>query len=829
LKCIFNMKHSVTLLAALLLVPLAAFDAVADEPTARQQLGSLRAAIDDLAATFPGRYRAEEFRGRWEELSRRAETAAVTNEVERLKFDALVAGNPLLSPGKLLFVKRHTYTPGWYYAEFMRATKFGGGLCVLSLPDGKVTELLPQLRGGITDRFDLSFDGRRVVFGYKSASDKAFRLYEARVDGTGLRQVTFDPPDEAQRVARFHNPKSPYYHTTDDFHPCYLPDGGIVFASARCERGVLCDQPDDLVVNLLHRVDADGGNLRRLSEGALSESAPSVMNDGRILYTRWEYVDKGVIAVQALWAMRPDGSGSCEIYGDDIEDPMVFIHGRAIPGQNNLFVCTGTFHHPFAVGPILLVDINKPVRTLEPIRSLTPDTRASCNLIREQTGAYGEKFAHLRNGQWVADNKGPLFSEPYPLADPETNAGAGKYFLVNCNPDQPWGHASAYGLWLIDVFGNRVRIHSDPQISCWQPMPLRARKTLPVLTPNVVASLRDANVDDNRASRSDAATLVLTDVYRGLDGVPRGSVKYLRVLEQVARPWSAHRFWPDDSALGQHAPISLYAHIFVKINHGVVPVHDDGSAHFTVPAHRNIFLQALDENFMEIQRMRTFVNLQPGETRGCVGCHEGRPAAARINGRLLALAKPASAPAPQPGETVPRTIHYVNDVQPVLDRHCVRCHGGAKPDGGLDLTGALTQFFNRSYENIMKRKLLGYITEFYGPSGSQMQFTNVVPLPPRALGSHASKFIAAARGPHHDVKLSQAELIRLITWADANGPYYGTYFGRRNLVHKDHPNFRPIPTLASALGDPTGTEHETAGYHQFTGAQSPATGYGANK
>ncbi len=799
------MKHTLTILTALLLASRIAAQAAEDT----SGLHSLRAAIDDLAVSFPS-YNATEFRARWEALKNRAETAGVSNEIERLKFDALVAGNPLLSSGKLLFVKRHTYTPGWYYAEFMRATKFGGGLCVLSLPDGKMTELLPQLNGGITDRYDLSFDGRRVVFGYKSAPDKAFRLYEANVDGTGIRQFTFDPPDEAERVARFHNPKSRYYHTTDDFHPCYLPDGGIAFASARCERGVLCDVGDDLAVNLLYRVEADGRNLQRLSEGALCESTPSVMNDGRILYTRWEYVDKGVIAVQSLWAMRPDGTGSCEIYGNDIEDPMVFIHGRAIPGQNNLFVCTGTFHHPFAVGPILLVDINKPINTLEPIRSLTPDTRASSTLIRELTGAYGEKFAHLRDGKWVADNKGPLFSEPYPLADPETNAGAGKYFLVNCNPDQPWGHASAYGLWLIDVFGNRVRIHSDPQISCWQPMLLRARKTPPVLTPI-----------QQQPQTPNNGTLVLSDIYRGLEGVARGTVKYLRVLEQVARPWSAHRFWPSDSTLGQHAPISMYSHIFVKINHGIVPVHDDGSAHFMVPARRNIFLQALDENFMEVQRMRTFVNLQPGETRGCVGCHE-RSSSPPFGGRLLASAKPAVAPAPQPGETVPRTIHYVSDVQPVLDRHCLRCHSGDKPKGDLDLSGELTTFFNRSYENLMKRNLLSYVTEFVGPRGNQPQFTNVMPLPARALGSHASKFIANARGPHHDVKLSQAELVRLITWADANGPYYGSYFGRRSLIHKDHPNFRPIPTLASALGDPAGTEHETAGYHQLT-REKPAT------
>ena len=218
------------LLTTLLLASLAALPAAADDASVRQQLDSLRAAIDDLAVSFPDRFCAEEFRARWQELNR-APGRQRASEIERLKVDALVAGNPLLSPGKLLFVKRHTYTPGWYYAEFMRATKFGGGLCVLSLPDGKVTDLLPQLSGGITDRYDLSFDGQRVVFGYKAAPDKGFRLYEANVDGTGLRQLTFDPPDEAQRVARFHKPKSPYYHTTDDFHPCYLPDGGIAFAS----------------------------------------------------------------------------------------------------------------------------------------------------------------------------------------------------------------------------------------------------------------------------------------------------------------------------------------------------------------------------------------------------------------------------------------------------------------------------------------------------------------------------------------------------------------------------------------------------------------------
>jgi hypothetical protein len=535
-------------------------------------------------------------------------------------------------------------------------------------------------------------------------------------------------------------------------------------------------------------MDADGSDMHALSEGALSESTPSVMNDGRILYTRWEYVDKGVIAVHALWTMRPDGTGSAEIFGDDIEFPPVFIHGRAVPGHNNLFVSTCAMHHPFAVGPIVRLNINYPIRTHAPIHYLTPDTGLSV----EGVGGFprGENFIHRRNGRWVKDNIGPLFSDPYPLADPATGAGAGKYFLVGCNPDKAWNHPTAYALYLLDEFGNRVLIYDDPKISCWQPMPLRARER-----PPIIPSALEAH-----AAGPKEATVVMSDVYEGLDGVQRGTIKHLRIMEQVARPWSARRFWPHDETLGQHAVISLYAHIYVKILHGIIPVHEDGSAHFTVPADKNIFFQALDENFMEVQRMRTFVNFQPGESRSCIGCHELRQLAP-ANKRPLALLRPPARPRPQPGETVPRPMHYPTDVQPILDKHCVRCHSGNKPKKNLDLSGGLTRYFNRSYENIMRKKLVTYIQEFVGPQ-RRAQKTNAVPLPPRALGSHASKLIAVLRKGHNDVKLSRAELIRLITWADANGPYYGSYFGRRNLMYKDHPDFRPTPTVESASGVP---------------------------
>ena len=772
-----------------------------------KEVASLRAAIEDLERSFAGRYPGEVLQGRLTRLEREVDASLgesprsptevlggaseLRKRFEALQREALIDSNPLM-PKRLLFVKRFTYSPGFYYAEFMRASRFGGNLCVLDVPSGQVTELAPELAGGIFDRCDLSFDGRRVVFAYKAAPGQGFRLWEEGVDGSGLRQLTFDPEDEQERIAKYWHPRNRksgvYRHHTDDFHPCYLPDGGICFASTRCERGVLCDQGDSLSVNVLYRMDGDGGNLRRLSEGALSESTPSVANDGRILYTRWEYVDKGVIAVQSLWAMRPDGSGSTEVYGNEIAFPPVLIHGRAVPGSNQQFVATATMHHPFAVGPILLINTQKDIRTHEPLESVTPDTSLSI----EGVGGFprGENYMHLKNGEWVADNIGPLFSEPYPLADPATGAGAGKYFLVDCNPDKAWNDPKAYGLYLIDTFGNRVEIYDDPAISCWQPIPLAARERPPVISP----------VEPQSEDDVQEAVLAMSDVYRGLEGVPRGTVKYLRILEQVPRPWSARRFWPEDETHGQHAVISMNAHIFVKIHHGIVPVEEDGSAHFVVPARKNLFFQALDEDYMEVYRMRSFVNLQPGETRACIGCHEPK-SVAPPPAYPRALSRSPNRLRPQPGEAVPRPIHYVTDVQPIWERHCVRCHNPEKTDGDVDLSGGLTTFFNRSYETIMSKDLVAHIQEFKGPQ-ERAQKRNVEPLGPYALGSPASRLITLIRDGHYDCRLTEEEQVRLATWADANAPYYGSYFGRRNLKYREHPDFRPVPTLESASGTP---------------------------
>lgn len=778
--------------------------------TLRNDLARLRAAVESLGHTHAAEYPAGELLKRLDEYARRVSTQAAGRldpsdeatrglwaELPRLRREMLVDLNPLLRGAEIVFVKRYTYNSKHYYDDFQHISAWGGNLCVLSLADGKVRELAPQLAGGVFDRYDLSYDARRIVFGHRRSQPEGYRLYEIGVDGSGLRSVTQPPPDEARRIATYGRTSygdgfyglQGYQFWTDDVHPCYLPDGGICFASTRSEHGVLCTPAHYLACTNLFRQNADGSGLRPISQGALSEFSPTMMEDGRILYNRWEYVYKGIAAVQPLWTMRPDGSGGEEFYGDNIANPGVFWQARQVPGNPRLAVCIGCGHEPLGVGQVLLLDLSKNKRTPEPITNLTPDVK-----IQNLRGIF-----HLRNGVWREDFYGPLYSDPYPLSD--------KFLLVSCNPEGRYNDRAGYGIYLLDVFGNRVPIYHDAEIASWQPMPLRPRPTPPVLSA----------VQGEVADASPAATVSVSDVYRGLAGVAPGTIKYLRVMEQIPKPWSAEldqTRGEDRSAdgFGGHLAVTCNAHIWIAVLHGIVPVEPDGSARFKVPAGRNIFFQALDENFMEVQRMRTFVNFLPGEARSCVGCHEHRTQAppARL---VTAFTRPPAELSAQPGDVAPRPLYYPTDVQPILDRHCVRCHdgspatpvadasapriGNAPVKAAPDLRGELTETFNRSYESLMHGKLVNTIQEWNGGNYAMMHAESV---PPYTYGSHRSRLVEVLRKGHYEVQLEREEFIRLVTWIDSGAPYYGSYFGRRSLRYQGQPDFRPVPTLTSACG-----------------------------
>jgi hypothetical protein len=717
-----------------------------------------------------------------------------------------------LGVDEILFIKRIPYTSDHYYTEYLNSRWTpGGGIFALSLKDGSERQIAQELEGGIFGRFDLSFDATKIVFDWKRSVDEGYRIYEIGVDGAGLRQILHAPENEAQLIEKY---RLSYHNGTDDMHPCYLPDGGIAFVSTRCQASTLCHGGDAFTSPVLYRMDADGGNLTQLSFGALSEFTPTVLPDGRIMYARWEYVNKGAVVAKCIWAMRPDGTASSEVYGNDVQFPSTMIQARAISGTADQLVLLGCPHCPQnALGTIIRVDLSKPIRTDEPMTYMTPQVK----VLAEN----GWHFQDQTPGHMTEDRSGsgPLFRDPYPIDE--------DHFLV---AHKPRGFGSSYtptgyGLYLLTSDSETEPFYRDPTTSCWQPIPLAPREVPPVFP----------SATDQQLAEKNLARCIVTDVYHGLENTEPDTIKYLRVLEQIPRPWSARRHGRGvaDSYDQQYAVVSKDGALGLKVQHGVVPVEEDGSAHFLVPANANIYFQVLDENYLAVQTERTFVNYMPGETRSCIGCHE-TPDAAPAPNLPTAMRREASLPGPQIGELVGRRpLHYPSDVQPVLDRHCVECHNETRKDGGLDLTGRLTTFFSASYENLLPERrgaradrvnpaLLPSIGENHPKTG------NIHYLPARSLGSHNSLLIAMLAPDkvqltgdearmqrlaklvksHEDVELKPEELLKISNWVDTNAQYYGSYYGRRNLNDKGHPNFRPTPSWESAIGIPPLPEEE---------------------
>jgi len=703
-------------------------------------------------------------RGRGVDASRTWAGEENTPPEERKTEDALklirreaMLAHPALKFDKLLFIKRRPLSGHIYEDHHNTGTR--GNICLLSpvTADGKVTELVPELKGGMFGRFDLSFDGTKVVFCYKKSKDpqkaggpkiplNPFHIYEFQLDpSTGLkvpgslRQLTFSGEEEAKAITA-----SPYtrasakqgFHDTD---PCYLPNGKILFVSARSRRNVFCF---GTTVSSLHLMDADGKNISCISQGPLTEMGPSVMDDGRIIYTRWEYLDKGLGNGQSLWAVRPDGSGVDHVYKNLTMRPSGMLHPRSIPGSRRI-VTVGNPHCGRQGGSVILVDNRATRRTTEAMRTITPEIAYPC----------------MYHSTWHMG----FFLTPYPFSE--------KFYLVSHIPGDAARKSKKdklhYGIYALDKWGNRALLHGDPEISCFEPIPLRPRRK-----PTSVAP-----VDIAEAKQQKTGTLFIQDVYEGLTGIERGRVKYVRVMGALEWPWDQNGIFR----------IGLPGAVHRKRVYGIAKVHEDGSARFQAPAEQNIFFQALDENFMQLQHMPTFINMRPGERRSCIGCHEKRrKAPTSKSGRLMALNHPAEPLSPQPGDSGARMVHYSTDVQAALDKHCIKCHSGDNPKGRLDLSGEPTGEWCRSYNNIVGKGLISSRDCGFGRS----QF---VPQPPLSYGSHLSRLVAKIRKDPCKGTLTRPEFIRIITWIDANAPYYGTYRGKRAIQHKDEPDFRLPP------------------------------------
>ena len=726
---------------------------------------------------------------------------------------------------EIVFVKRKPYSSNHYYTDINNGTSKDrfipeNAICVLNLKTGQERSVVTaaQMPGGkgFIGKISLSFDARKVVFDFRETPDVGFRVWEVGIDGSGLGQISFPPEDEDQKVARWGKPK---WHT-DDVHPAYLPDGSIIFSSTRAERTVLCGGSAALVSPILHRMDADGKNVEQLSQSLVSEFCPVVLDDGRVMYHRWEYIDKGARVCKTIWSMNPDGTKPQEMYGVADDTTTVYMYPQPMPGNDDRLVCVGTCHFPQGgcLGAIMLIDLQNsaPGRGLDPdepgytkfdpkspVTNITPTVFTE---RRTEPGWHfrteGGKFVHDKNGQ-----SGHLYTHPWPVSENQ--------FLVSYKVD-PADHyknvADAYALYLIDTDGNHQLVHKDAELSLWHPTPLVARDVPPELQTHRYPKLMASN----------EALCSLIDIYQSMGSVNPGEVKWLRINEAIPRYWDTGRRWRSGASSSKWKGA-----LWPRAQWGVVPVEEDGSAYFKVPANRNIFYQALDKDFREIQRERTYVNYQPGEVRACVGCH-GRNHTAAYSSEAktaIALKRAPSTPQPQPCDLVEnggdgkarQVIHYPTDIQPIFDAKCVSCHGADTPDGDLKLTGGVTTFYNTSYEELGKKELAGpLVSEFQSFSKGDQGNYNGATLAPKSMGSHNSVLMdILTDSTHvknaiddHTSMLTEHELMILARWVDANYQFYGGYYGRQHshwvnadpkIPAYDPADFRRKPSFEEAV------------------------------
>lgn len=715
----------------------------------------------------------------------------------------VVLANPALSFDDVLFVTQFTghmhrnitRVPSWFH-------KPGGDICRMHAfrSSGDVTRLLDgRLGPGYVWGLDLWWDADRVVFGYVrqprwppavlanlSLADQKetfpgeglqhqmrqeqepIHLYELRLDGGDLRQMTD-------------------HDHWSDFEPAYCPNGDVVFASDRSGEGSQCSAiTNDVALPKLFILSADGKRIRRFTFAKDIERYPHCLDNGLIAFVHWEYQERHFFEIHSVWSARPDGTMADAVFKQHMPAPFGLRDTRSVPGSSKL-VSIATGHHTFAHGPVVLVDSRNGMNSVSGIEIVTPG-------VCPQEG----KMSGQPVPQGGVPDAGGLYRHPWALSD--------TCFLACYAYDQLFfgGYSRAFsngfGLYLIDVWGNKELIYRHPILSCAFPSPCRKRPRPPIPS-------------STRPIVNHSAVCFLADVYRDLEGVPRGTVKHLRVAQHLGWPnqpktgvWHYHPGSPWDPEFGiwSWSPVRVI---------GTVRVEEDGSACFRVPANQGIYFQALDEDYMEVRRMRAMVGFQPGEVRGCVGCHESQAVTAPLDaGRLpIALAREPEMPEPPPWGNR-KALGYEWLVQPILDRHCVRCHGADDPEGDLDFTSTRApDGFYQSYRTMFgvapgeetshwkvgqasgSRPALVSIANRHGGGGVSR---------PEEFGSRRSGLVRALLDdPLHcdEVRLNSEEWLSLVTWVDANGPYYAGYIQKRS---QEGTPLNPPRRVALQLPDP---------------------------
>ncbi len=699
-----------------------------------------------------------------------------TPEANGLRAD-LLAGN--LGFRDLLVIKHHPLDVSHVYVYHSERFRRGGGLYVFT-PDASGGQLRPLVDSsdGMIIHADLSYDGREVLFAWKrggremadpftmtveldrSISKNNFQIYRINIDGTGLTQLTDGP----------HN----------NLDPCWLPDGGVAFTSDRKPAFAYCWVVTSPV---LYRMDRDGKNQRRLSANYLMDFTPSVLTDGRIVYSRWEYVDRAVCPIQSLWAINPDGTALSGFYGNRVISPGTFMHARGIPGTPAI-LATATNHNGPCRGAIVRIDPSHGANATESVTNLTPELD-----YRVHHWGGGGAFGNGMLNNPAARAK-MLYEKPFPVDD-------SRYFV-----------SKAGAVQLRDYAGNAVTLlESDDAMGFYNVIPIRAVTPPPVRTGLTMD--RSVPLPDDGSVSGNWATVFVKNVYNGLEpNVRRGEVKRIAVVQEMEKGTHSpiQNYAPERgdqlriiACFGWQFPlVSCGATFAPKKVWGYADVDEDGSAAFLVPSEVPIYFLALDAEGRAVQRMRSFTHFMPGEVQGCVGCHADRNSI--TPGALDRLSMRATARALTPPQWGVMGFSYSEIVQPVLDQHCTSCHNEREQPGHVDLSGDKTDFFNVSYDVLARTGTLGarkwhLHSTTSGPAGDEQRGKspwvswiwtingaghNIQQITPRTWGSPVSPLAKLIQTGHPDtdgkarVDLSWDERQRIYRWIDLNVPYYGT-------------------------------------------------------
>ncbi|TWT85002.1 Formylglycine-generating sulfatase enzyme [Planctomycetes bacterium CA13] len=745
----FPLRHYAILhLVAIMFVAVPSIGLSADKSDHHTECDKLRLAIQDLADTFAETYSdADSFLSRLAKIESELQIGApnASNDLERLRSEALLA-NPLVTqlPGLIVVKRKPKNLNREVLTDRDQQIGFSAGsgreiampsnhecnaslerdgydneICVLSPlhPNGRLKALLRPDDGRYVGELDLHFDGDRFLF--TQSTQENWKIFEMRVDGTGIRQVSTMPDD------------------VDAMDACYLPDGRIIFGSTASYQSVPCWHGRQRVNNL-YIMDRDGANVRQLCFDQDHNFHPVVLPSGQVMYHRWDYTGICHIFLRQLMTMNTDGTKQRAAYGSNSWYPNSLFFPRPIPGSDNRLLCIlSGYHGVHRMGQLVIVD---------PSIGWEEDS----GIVQRISGRNDPVEPKIRdalvNGDW------PMFLHPFPLSE--------KYFLVSC-----WKEAKgSWGIYLADVFDNLVLVHETPGHALLEPTPLGARPVPP-------------SIPDQIDLAKDDATVFIHDVYAGpgLTGVPRGTIKELRLVAYHF----GYRGLAGSDKIGLGGPWEAMRIL------GTVPVEEDGSANFRVPANTPISIQTLDGEGKAVQLMRSWFTAMPGERVSCVGCHETPKEAVATGYARAAMRAPDNlnrwhGPA--------RGFDFEREVQPVLDRYCVSCHH--------ETNDGIADFRSEQDGGHAKPTPIGYAprlhSDMLAATGGKLRYSpaydtlihyirrvgvedDVSLLTPGEYHADTSPLVQMLMKGHHGVSLDDEAWDRIVTWIDLNGPCHGTW------------------------------------------------------